>query len=248
MKVLFAGETWTKHIIHVKGFDSFTTSEYGEGISWFRDAMKSGDIDMTHIPTHEVAEKFPSTLEELQEYDAVILSDVGSNTILMNINTFTHSKVQPNRLNVIRDYVKAGGGFAMIGGYMSFQGIDCKGQYKDTAIEEILPVDLMTTDDRSEHPEGVHPTIVKADHPILNGIPEEWPHFLGYNRLTAKPDATVLAEHNDYAFISTREYEKGRTFAFASDLAPHWGPPEFVNWEYYNAFWINVVKWLGKEI
>lgn len=248
MKVLFAGETWTKHITHVKGFDSFTSSEYGEGIGWFREAMKSGDIDMTHIPTHEVAEKFPFTLEELQEYDAVIISDVGSNTILMNINTFTHGKLQANRLNVIRDYVKAGGGFAMIGGYMSFQGIDCKGQYKDTAIEEILPVDLMSTDDRSEHPEGVHPTIVKPDHPILKGIPEEWPHFLGYNRLTAKPDATVLAEHNGYSFISTRDYENGRTFAFASDCAPHWGPTEFVDWEYYNAFWVNVVKWLGKKV
>ncbi len=248
MKVLIAGETWIKHIIHVKGFDSFTNSEYGEGIGWFREAMKSGDIEMTHIASHDVAEKFPSTVEELQKYDAVILSDVGSNTILMNINTFTHSAVQPNRLNVIKEYVEAGGGFAMIGGYMSFQGIDCRGQYKDTAIEEILPVNLMSTDDRSEHPEGVHFEIIQPDHPILNGIPNEWPHFLGYNRLKAKEGADVIAEHNGHAFISTIQYGKGRTFAFASDCAPHWGPKEFVEWEHYNAFWVNVVKWLAKDI
>ncbi|MEI3607408.1 glutamine amidotransferase [Pseudogracilibacillus sp. SE30717A] len=248
MKILIAGETWIKHIIHVKGFDSFTNSEYGEGIGWFREAMKSGNIDMVHVPSHDVAEKFPSTLEELKQYDAVILSDVGSNTILMNINTFTHSTVQPNRLNLIKEYVEDGGAFAMIGGYMSFQGIDCKGQYKDTAIEEILPVNLMSTDDRSEHPEGVNFEVVQPDHPILKGIPSEWPHFLGYNRLEAKENAEVLAEHNGNAFISVMEYEKGRTLAFASDCAPHWGPKEFVEWEYYNTFWVNVVKWLAKEI
>jgi len=248
MKVLIAGETWIKHIIHVKGFDSFTNSEFGEGIGWFRDAMKSGNIDMTHIASHDVPEKFPATLEELQQYDAVFLSDVGSNTILMNIPTFTDGNVQPNRLNLIKEYVEAGGGFGMIGGYMSFQGFECKGQYKDTAIEEILPVHLMETDDRSEHPEGVHPEIAKSDHPIVNGIPTEWPHFLGYNRLEAKEDATVIATHNDHAFISTLDYGKGRTFAFASDCAPHWGPKEFIEWEHYNAFWVNVANWLGKKI
>lgn len=247
MKVLIAGETWIKHIIHVKGFDSFTNSEYGEGIGWFKKAMEAGNIDMTHIPSHLVGEQFPETLEELQQFDAVFLSDVGSNTMLLSINTFTHSKKQPNRLELIKQYVEAGGGFCMIGGYMSFQGIDCKGQYKDTAIEEILPVELMTTDDRSEHPEGIYFTVTDHKHPVFNNIDEDWPHFLGYNRLKAKPSANVLAEHNGNAFISAWEYGKGRTFAFASDCAPHWGPEEFVEWKHYNTFWINTAKWLANK-
>ena len=31
MRVLLAGESWTMHTIHQKGFDSFTTTAYAEG-------------------------------------------------------------------------------------------------------------------------------------------------------------------------------------------------------------------------
>lgn len=247
MKILFAGETWVKHIIHQKGFDTFTNSEFGNDSGWFIGAMEEGNIEVVHLPSHETVDKFPTTLEELQTYDAVILSDVGSNSLLLSTNTFTHGVVQPNRLELIKEYVKKGGSFAMIGGYMSFQGIDCKGRYKDTPIEEILPVDLYDFDDRSEHPEGITIDIVKPDHPILEGIPSEWPHFLGYNKLKAKSDAIVLAKHQENPFISVMEYGKGRTLAFASDCAPHWGPKEFIEWEYYNKFWINAVNWLTKN-
>src|SRR5690625_5785736 len=110
MKVLVAGESWIKHIIHVKGFDSFTNSEYGEGIGWLKNALESGGIDMTHIPSHQVGDLFPTTMEELNEYDAVILSDIGSNSMLLSISTFTDSIVQPNRLDMIKEYVENGGG------------------------------------------------------------------------------------------------------------------------------------------
>ena len=36
-RVLIAGESWTTHSIHQKGFDSFTTTEYSEGVRWLRD-------------------------------------------------------------------------------------------------------------------------------------------------------------------------------------------------------------------
>ncbi|MFC4660696.1 glutamine amidotransferase [Oceanobacillus aidingensis] len=248
MNVLVAGETWFKHIVHVKGFDSFTNSEYEEGIQWLREAFHNGDIDMTHVPAHQVDKYFPKTIEELSKYDAVFLSDIGSNSMLLTASTFNDSIIQPNRLELIKAYVENGGGFGMIGGYMSFQGIDCKGKYKDTPIEDILPVTLMATDDRAEHPEGIHCELINKQHPILNSIPNEWPHFLGYNRLKAKQNATIIAEHKGHAFISTMEYGAGRTFAFASDCAPHWGPPEFVEWEHYDTFWQNAAKWLSKKI
>lgn len=248
MKVLLAGESWMKHTIHVKGFDSFTTSEYEEGISWFKAAMESGGIDFEFMPSHEATENFPLTLEGLQKYDVVILSDIGSNSLLLTNKTFVKSDVTLNRLSLIEEYVKLGGGFAMIGGYMSFQGIDGKAKYKDTPIEEILPVTMFHHDDRQESPEGITIKISSSDHPVLDGINASWPHFLGYNKLIPKPTATVVANHNEYAFIATQEHGKGRTLSFASDCAPHWGPKEFVNWKYYDKFWLNVVKWLsGKK-
>jgi uncharacterized membrane protein len=245
VKILVAGESWVKHIIHIKGFDTFTNSEYEEGIGWFREAMESMDINMDFIPNHDAPEKFPTTIEELKQYDVVFLSDIGSNTLLLSQKTFSASELAPNRLNLIKEYVSDGGGFAMVGGYMSFQGIDGKARYKDTEIEEILPVTMLPYDDRLEAPDGIHIEIVDKNHKILDGIPEKWPHFLGYNKLKIKPNARLIAQHNDNAFIAVSDYNKGRTLSFASDFAPHWGPKEFVNWEYYKTFWVNAVTWLA---
>ena len=45
--------------------------------------------------------------------------------------------------------------------------------------------------------------------------------------------------------VAVGEIGQGRTLAFTSDPAPHWGL-NFVFWEKYNQFWINVVDWLVK--
>ena len=40
-RVLIAGESWVTHSIHQKGFDSFTTTEYVEGVhlrAWMTDS------------------------------------------------------------------------------------------------------------------------------------------------------------------------------------------------------------------
>ena len=58
---------------------------------------------------------------------------------------------------MIEQYVKDGGGFFVWGGYLSFTGLSGKGFYKNTPIENLLPVNLMETDDRVEVPEGFLP-------------------------------------------------------------------------------------------
>lgn len=245
MKILVAGESWVKHIIHIKGFDSFTNSEYEEGIYWFQRAMEEAGFDMTFMPNHEAQQHFPTTLEALNQYDVVILSDIGSNTLLLSNKTFGQSQTAPNRLELLKEYVHQGGGFGMIGGYLSFTGIDAKGKYKDTAIEEILPVELLNYDDRHEAPEGIQVSVKNSNHPILKNVTGDWPHFLGYNKLIPKSSAGVLLSHKDYAFLAVQTVGKGRTMSFASDVAPHWGPPAFMEWEHYNLFWKNTVEWLA---
>ena len=56
-------------------------------------------------------------------------------------------------------------GLLMVGGYLTFQGIDGKAAYRGTPVEATLPVELMATDDRVESPEGVVPDMTQADHP-----------------------------------------------------------------------------------
>lgn len=242
-KVLIAGESWVSYTTHIKGFDTFYTSTYEEGVKWLKEALEQGGYGVTFLPNHLAPEKFPFTLEEIQQYDAVILSDIGSNTLLLPHATFTKSEKRPNRCELIKEYVAQGGGFCMIGGYMSFTGIDAKTRYGETAIADILPVKMIDKDDRVELPEGIIPETIK-EHEVLAGIPAQWPFFLGYNKTVEIPEGTVLARINNDPFIAIREYGKGKTAAFTSDCAPHWGPPEFVNWEYYNTLWTNLLNWL----
>lgn len=243
-RVLIAGESWIMHTIHQKGFDDFRTTAYGEGHQWLSAALKVGGYDVEHLPNHLANEKFPLTPEELAAYDAVLLSDIGANTLLLHPDTFVKSISLPNRLVSIRDYVANGGGLVMIGGYLTFQGIDAKGRYAGSAVEEALPVTMLTVDDRVEAPEGAEPKVAIADHPIVADLPEIWPKLLGYNRLFAKSDAAVVATAGEDPLIVAGTYGKGRAVAFASDCGPHWAPPAFVEWDGYAKLWQQLVGWV----
>ncbi len=242
-KVLIAGESWVTHTIHQKGFDSFTTTDYGEGHQWLSSALTAGGFDVVHLPNHLAGDKFPKTPEDLKAYDTIILSDIGANTLLLSTATFVRSEVQPNRLESLRQYVEEGGGLVMIGGYLTFQGIEGKGCYAGTPVEQALPVTLQRSDDRVEAPEGVMPVVTDAGHPIVRGIGGEWPSLLGYNRLTARSEASTIATAGGDPLIAAWEYGQGRAVAFASDCGPHWAPPAFVEWDGYARLWTQLVRW-----
>jgi hypothetical protein len=55
------------------------------------------------------ATDFPLTLEALRQWDAIILSDIGANTLLLHPDTWLKSRRTANRLTLIHDYVAAGG-------------------------------------------------------------------------------------------------------------------------------------------
>jgi uncharacterized membrane protein len=245
-KVLICGEHWISYTTHIKGFDSFQSITADGGVEWLKKGLIEGGFKVVHMPPHIAAEQFPFTLEELSQYDCVIFSDIGSNTLLLSAATFLRGQRTPNRLNLIEEYVNQGGAFCMVGGYMSFAGIEGKGKYAGTAIDRILPVAIAETDDRVEAPQGVVPK-VDSTHPVFNGIEGEWPFFLGYNKTVAKEDGQVIATIEGDPFIAVRQVGKGRTAMFASDCAPHWGPAEFVNWEYYGRLWVNLVNWLTEK-
>lgn len=242
-RVLIAGESWITHTIHQKGFDSFTSTAYGEGLGWLRAALADGGFAVEHLPNHLAPTNFPSTAKELGRYAVVVLSDIGSNTLLLPPATWDRSVSTPNRLALLRDYVAGGGGLVMVGGYLTFQGIDGKARYAGTPIEEALPVTMLATDDRVEAPEGRLPKICDPAHPILAGVPTPWPRLLGYNRVVAKPGATVVAAVGDDPLLVAWPHGRGRAVAFTSDCGPHWCPPGFVEWEGYPRLWRQLVGW-----
>jgi uncharacterized membrane protein len=246
MRVLLCGESWVTHSLHVKGVDSFTTSVYVEGADELRAALAGAGIEVDYLPGHLVPEKFPATAAELAGYGAVILSDIGANSILLAPRTFERSEQAPDRLAAVEEYVRGGGGLAMIGGYLSFAGIEGKARYHGTPVEDALPVLISAVDDRVERPQGAQPRAEAPGHPVLRDVPEPWPAVLGYNRVTARPEAEVLVRCGDDPLLACWDYHDGRAAVFTSDCAPHWAPPAFMAWPGYAALWPALVRWLAR--
>lgn len=243
-KVLIAGETWISNKVDVKGFSAYSTSSYGVGLTELVEALAQQGHEITHIPNHEAIERFPWDVGAASGFDVVVLSDIAADTIQLHPDCFDHGKRTPDRLRVLVDYVSAGGGVIMIGGYMSFSGIEGKAHYQATPLADILPVGMLGYDDRVETCEGTVP-VVESQHEVLNGIDDGWPFFLGYNQLTAKPDAERVMSINGDPFLVLGTHGEGRTAAFASDCSPHWGSPEFISWRHYGRFWGQLIDWLG---
>lgn len=247
IRVLVVGESWIKHTIHQKGFDQFHTTEYEEGGGAFLEALKSGGFDTSYIRAHEITERFPTTLDDLTCFDVVILSDIGSNSFLLCEETFSRSEKSVNRLSLLTEFVRQGGGLMMVGGYMSFSGIDGRARYQMSPLAAALPVLMLNYDDRIEKPEGLEAHFLNPTHPALGGTPAEWPILLGYNKFKAKSDADVLVAHEEDPLLVVGSFGKGRSVAFASDVAPHWAPPEFLSWPHYNNLWTSIVEWVANR-
>lgn len=246
-KILFVGESWAVNTLEIKGCDHFYIGGYGEGTEYIQAAL-SECFDFKYLSATQAPATFPTDMETLQQYDAILLSDIGANSLLLNPKTFYKFEPTPNRLDLIAKFVRDGGGFGMIGGYMTFMGIEGKGFYKDTIIEDILPVNLLTRDDRVEQPQGITVVAEPSSHTILSGVDREWPLLLGYNRLIPKENAQVLATYGKDPILTIGTYGKGRTLAFASDCAPHWAPPQFCEWSCYRVLWQRMVQWLVMEL
>ncbi len=251
IRVLLAGESWISAATHYKGFDQFGSVTYHLGAEPLVAALAGSRFELTYMPAHEAAHDFPFDSDGLRKWQVVMLSDIGANTLLLPQEVWLHGRPMPNRLKLLRDFVRGGGGLVMIGGYLSFQGIDGRARWRRTPVEDVLPVNCLPHDDRLEVPEGFRPEIMAAQHPLLAGIEGEWPVLLGANEVTAKPDAAVLArlpaEEGGHPLLAVGGYERGRSVAWTSDIGPHWAPQSFCDWPGYARLWMNVLAWVGGE-
>lgn len=244
-RVLLAGESWINASTDFKGYDAFPHTQLEIGATPLIEALEAAGHEVVHMPSHAVATDFPETLEKLGAYDVVILSDIGANSLLLPPQVFAKGRPFPNRLKLLAEWVRQGGGLAMAGGYLSFQGFQAKANYHDTAVEAVLPVSILPYDDRVETPEGVTGELTGETHPVTEGLDATWPILLGYQKLTAKDDARVLATVEERPLLAVREEGAGRTLAFASDISPHWAPTEFIEWAGYQRLFHQAITWLA---
>ena len=253
-KVLLVGETWVSSATHFKGFDQFGSVTFHNGNKRFMKGMKTSAYDVVHMPAHEAASDFPTTMEGLKEYDVIILSDVGTNTLLLHPDVWLRGNRVPNRIKLLAEWARQGGGLIMIGGYFSFQGVDGKARWHKTAVENALPVTCLSSDDRVEIPEGCIPVVNAAAHPILTGIEGEWPYLLGVNEVVVKQtEGTELVlslpqDQRGIPLLVTGRHGEGRTVAWTSDMNEHWLPPAFLSWDGYDRLFGNIVSWAAGDL
>lgn len=243
-KILFVGESWNVTVMEVKGFNSFMTSKYETGLGYIDKAIENSGYEFDYMPSHIAQDNFPFELDGLRNYECIILSDVGADTLLIPSRTFANGVKYPNRCQLIKDYVCEGGSLLMFGGYMTFSGIGGQGKWWSTPVQDILPVNLLPFDDRMEHCEGVIAVIEDPDHPIVNGLPDIWPALLGYNKCNLKEGAELVATICKDPLIACWRYGKGRTAIFSSDCALHWASPEFLTWKYFDTLIKNILNYI----
>jgi uncharacterized membrane protein len=86
--------------------------------------------------------------------------------------------------------------------------------------------------------------LLQPQHPVLESMAGEWPLLLGYNRIEAKPGASVLAQVNGDPLLVVGRHGDGKTLAWTSDIGPHWCPEAFASWEGFTRLWNQAIAWL----
>lgn len=243
-RVLFVGESWFTYSVRHVGFDTLHAVEYSEGGHEFREALRSRGHAVTYVPAHQIHDRVPTTAEDFAAYDVVVISDVGVNSFQLGPATLIAGTSVPDKAELLRGYVDGGGALLMVGGYLSFSGIGAKARWGRSPLAAALPVEILDRDDRVELPAGVSPTVV-ADHLVVSTLSSSWPPLLGLNELRVRPSGTLLAECAGHPLLVLGSYGLGRSAAFASDIAPHWAPRPFLEWEGYAELWDRLVRWLA---
>ncbi len=251
--VLLAGETFMIVSSVAKGYDVGSSATLVNGADRFLTALRGAGMAVSQIGGERCETEFPRSLDELQAFSAVVLSDVGALSLLLTPET-RQGLPGVNRLEILRQWVHSGGGLMMAGGYTSFQGMDGMARFHETPLEDCLPVTCLPHADGLEAPEGLAAEMVDSRHAILAAVPAPWPPILGLNKVVARddPESRVLVSSpyrgRRYPLLCVRDYGRGRTLAWTTDIGPHWLSRAFMDWDGYDTLVCRMVRWISGDL
>jgi len=81
-KILIVGESVYKIHTHFKGFASYETGYASLGLDNFISRFADSGLEITFMPNQEVSHRFPSSIEAMQKYDAIVISDAPADSFL----------------------------------------------------------------------------------------------------------------------------------------------------------------------
>jgi len=157
-------------------------------------------------------------------------------------------------LTSLADYVREGGGLAMLGGEQAFAA----GGYAGTPLEEVLPVKMDRAPSVMSLPIRFQITRQGLRHPVTmlhfnqKVNRENWdrlPRLDGYNPTSPWPDSVVLATVGDsqIPLLAVRQVDRGRTMALTTDTSWYWSfraAGQGTGSLSYLRFWKNALRWL----
>jgi uncharacterized membrane protein len=98
---------------------------HAQSAQYLQSALTTEGLNVNTVPPSMI----PTTIEELDAYDAIVLSDVARNSL------------NDQQMKTLATYVRdLGGGFILAGGENNYG----EGGYSKTAIEDVLPVTFET--------------------------------------------------------------------------------------------------------
>lgn len=180
----------------------------------------------------------PRTYQDLISGNMILLSDVRADTLGTKwLNWFSKS-ITEDGLSLM-----------MVGGILSFGGYSGSPSWDITSIGHLLPVELI---DGMTVSVDWKPDVTSPDDPLMTALPwRTCPIFHGYNKVTLKDGAKLLAQTDDgkrNPFMALWKIEDGLSFAFCTDWTPGWGAT-FQKWEYYPDFTVDSVYYtLGRGV
>jgi uncharacterized membrane protein len=230
-----------------KGLDMIN---YGQ---WLKAALEAAGHEVKSVPTWEFYMLAPGEYEKvLAEHEVIVFSDVEAKNFQLAPAFFDRHKFGtqmltfPDRVRLTVEAVRSGLHAMLLGGWLSFNGEMGKGGWGRTGLREILPVECLEVEDLRESTEGFLAESIAPAHPICRNVDlSSMPPVLGYNRTRPRPGCEVLARWSgsDDPALAVGRFGRGRTLAYTSDPAPHWGC-NFIFWDRYPAFWQAAVEWL----
>ncbi|MFB6254004.1 MAG: glutamine amidotransferase, partial [Halobacteriaceae archaeon] len=130
MDVLYIGDEKLESNHFFSGAESFQVFQQRiEDYEPLLEALEEiPQVNVEHMGGRETIVNFPESLETLQEYDVLIISDLSRGTLLPHF--LPDAIPGPNRLRIIKEFVEEGGGLIFCGGWMSFQGYHGVGNWQ----------------------------------------------------------------------------------------------------------------------
>jgi uncharacterized membrane protein len=229
-----------------KGLDLYY---YGR---FLKSALKStGEHEVTDVAAWDFYKLGPGEYEAiLDSYDVIIFSDVEAKNFQLAPSFFDRTQFGksiltfPDRVRLTVEAVEAGKRMMFLGGWLSFTGEMGKGGWNRTRLAEILPVRCLDYEDLVENTEGFTAVPHSAAHSIFQNIDFDTFHpILGYNKVLPREGCEVLLTVKETAdpLVAIGQFGEGKTLAYMSDPAPHWGC-NFIYWQQYPAFWLDCLN------